>query len=734
MPLLPLGVSLASGLAALLLLFLLHRSGLLKRPVSPTGMFYALIVLVGITIPMTMGMLQMAGDLLRYLFMKGITFISLANALYFAALAAVLFFILKGRFLSRLSTGKFLAVVLLCAFAAKMAYILLVRVDIPSGAMYLWKKAVDVASYGFEASFAKASQARVLPYFAPLLWIFGLSLWVIKIANVVTSLVCSLISFELSRRWFGERVGRSVLITTLLVPETFAGSVITTHDIPGALYFLVSLLLLDRLVVSLEKLRWRSCVLLAVLLGISVTLMDIQRDLLPFWVIAIILCIITATAGGNISISLRRNAPSRVVTQTAILVALLLLPSLFVSAAVKSLPQMKHLIKASKESTDASLAARWLIGNGNSWATGSYHNALEYYTAYRPLGNSEVIPLALHTMISDTYYNPADRLLSYFTRAKHLYSLGSQLGRYFQADDSLQDNAVSVKRIKTLFKIHNTLFVLFFESAFVICFILFFSRQWRLPFAAQQALLSLSFLSALLLLFGEYQPRYMYPLWYVAPIFFFSTLDHIINPENQNQIKSELKASVIIIIRGFLIITATLCLSFSLFYVLAGASDRKYLDFSEWSDFRSSRASGESPSFLSGIQPPSLNQRRFRLLLQLPQSPLKGDRVSVEHSYETEDALPRTFEVYVHSPHYENPGLSQEEYRVSIFINGTEAHSFILSGEKSARPVRVKHIFPKDHKNLIKFILEAVRDDTSQRPREATTVIFDFPRLMREKG
>jgi hypothetical protein len=337
-------------------------------------------------------------------------------------------------------------------------------------------------------------------------------------------------------------------------------------------------------------------------------------------------------------------------------------------------------------------------------------------------------------MLSDTYYNPADRLLNYFSRAEHLYSLGSQLGRYYQTDDSLQDNASRIRHIKAFLKIHNTFFVFFFESAFVICFILFFSRQRGLPFAAQQALLTLASLSVLLILFGEYQPRYLYPLWYIAPIFFFSSLDQILNPEKQSQLKSDLKASGILIFRGSLIIAASLCLSFSLFYVLAGASDKKYLDFSGWSDFRSRCVSGDDPSFLSGLQPPSLNQRRFRLLLQLPHSPLRGDRVSAGHSYEIADALPRTFEVYVHSPYYENPGGTQEEFRVSIFVNGREEYGFFLTDDKSARPVRLKHLHPKDHKILLEFVLEAVRNDTSQRPQEATTVIFDFPRLMKEKA
>jgi hypothetical protein len=559
---------------------------------------------------------------------------------------------------------------------------------------------------------------------------FGKSVLVVKAANVIALLGCSLISFDLSRRWFGERVGRGMLVVTLMVPETIYSVVIMTHDIPGTLYLLISLWILDRMLQRFREKQWLSFILLSLLLGISVTLMDVQRNILTFWLLAMILFLIFLISGKNdFQNQLGKGNLCRFKRFGMLFLLLIVLP-LFLQFSIFSVPKLKNWMPDSEE--QARRTSNWLYGYANSWSSGKWGEASREWRLYQEVGSKQRKSIALTKILSDIYYNPIDKGLNYFLKAGNLYSLGSKVNRYYDNDRLLSTTVLKGMRVKQFLKIHNIVFVLFFECAFIVSSIILLAKR-VIPVRMWQALLVLACMSILLLLFGEIQPRYMFPLWFIAPMISLALLDMWLHSARSEQWKTALNEVVVFIARGFLVIAAAFCLSYSVFYVLSHFSDRRYLDMSAWTGFHSG-SGPEDPDFFKKIQPESSGQRRFRLALQYAHIPSAGEKVAVEHSYLVRDMHPRTFSVYVHSP-YCDPDKKCEggAFYASVLVNGKEAVRVPVDGVGNARLIEANHILPDNGKIQIELAVEAGRSLSSQSWQEVPLVYFEYAQMYREE-
>lgn len=685
--------------------------------------------MIGLIVPMTVGMLQMLTSLFHILHKEN-TWLAVLSPLYIVGLGTAVFLIVKQRLWSHVSTRKYLLITLILGFTVKLIYSMLVDVEIPEGARYLWSKSLEVAQYGFGAHLSEHQDMRVLPFYAPLLWMFGKSVFVVKVGNILALLVCSLISFDLSRSWFGERVGRGVLIATLMVPETIYSTVITTHDIPGTLYLLISLWILDRMLHRFGGKNWLSCIFLSLLLGISVTLMDVQRNILFFWLLAMVLFLFFFISDTNIWNELEKGVLYRFKRFGMLFLLLIMLP-LLLQLSIFSMTKIKNFMPDSK--AESQWTSNWLLGYANSWSSGRYRDASQEWMLYQEVSSKQRSSIALTTILSDIYYNPIDKGLNYLFKARRLYSLGTQVNRYYENDRLLSTSALKGKSIGQFLTTINDVFVLFFECAFVVSSIILLAKG-MIPVRMWQALLVLACMSILLLLLGENQPRYMYPLWFIAPIISLAHLDMWLHSAHSVQRKTTLNEVVVFIARGFLVIAAAFCLSYSVFYVLSHFSDRLYLDMSAWTDFHSEFGPGNQ-DFFRKIQPGSSGQRRFRLALQFAHIPSAGERVTVEHSYVVRDMHPRTFRVYVHSP-YCGPDRKCEEgaFYVSVLVNGKEAGTVPVDRVRNARLIEVNHILPDNGRIQIELAVKASLSISSQSWQEFPPVYFEYAQMYKEEG
>ena len=68
------------------------------------------------------------------------------------------------------------------------------------------------------------------------------------------------------------------------------------------------------------------------------------------------------------------------------------------------------------------------------------------------------------------------------------------------------------------------LFISLFTGIAALLILYAFHLTKRINPRALPSLLTLSFLSGALLILGESQPRYMYPIWFIAPMFMVAQL------------------------------------------------------------------------------------------------------------------------------------------------------------------------------------------------------------------
>jgi len=725
-------ISLFTGIAALLILYAFH----LKRPMRYTfeNLIYALIgwlILLGLTMPMFRGMSGLASHFIDNLTSRRSFFITSINTLYIILICVLFVLIARKSVFKGMSTKAFIFLAIFVGLCFKLAYVLLMDVKLVSDFESMWKIVTETITAGWPDKITQVHQERVLLFFVPLARLFGNSPLVYKIGNIVVLMLSSLLSFSLARRWFGENVARASLFLILLVPETSFNLCIPTHDIPGAFLFLCSLWLLDTLLLSIDKKSWITCLITGLFLGISVEFLEIQRSTsLVFWLAVLMFIAYRASQTRGISL---RDTPKKIPlfsNKRAYLILLFVFFSFLASKGVYVLLESNGLILSDKVKFEASIFD--FLKGSDSWGTGTYFYQWENYHSYTKDGSTYNSSIAVDKILSDTYYNSFDRISNYLMRAERLYALGSQAYFYYRSSIQLPSSRLKGKKIADFLTNHNMVFVLFFEMAFILSSIIMLITN-RINPRAFPSLLTLSFLSGALLILGENQPRYMYPIWFIAPMLMAAQLGA--RPGLQTkQTQSRIKDNIFVFIRSALIFIAIACFLFSAIHLFAHFSERRYLDMTEWTRPRINYRVEKAKKYFRKIQSIYKGQRHFRLTLGHARVPEKGDRVSASHTYQVNDDAPRKFRVAVY-PLYDAPDLrnAAETFSVLILINDRVAERFPLRTTKYARWFQIENIIPKNQKVKIEFVIEANLDAPDDLWRKLSFANFEFAQLMKEK-
>jgi len=731
-PALPMFISLFTGIAALLILYAFH----LKRPLPWTfeNLIYASmgwLILLGLTIPMFRGMLWFAPRFIDHLTSRRTFFITSINTLCVILIYVLFILIARKSVFKGMSTKTFVFLAVFVGLCLKLAYVYLMDVKLVSDFESMWKIVTETIATGWPERITSVHRERVLLFYVPLARLFGNSPLVYKIGNVVLLMLSSLLSFSLARRWFGENVARASLFLILLVPETFFSSCIPTHDIPGAFLFLCSLWMLDTLFLSVDKKSWISCLVTGLFLGISVEFLEIQRSTsLVFWSGVLIFIAYRASQAQEIS---QKDRPEKVplfLSKRASLILLFVGFSFLASKGVHFLMESNGLI-LSDEAKSKDLIFD-VLRSSDSWDRGTYSYQWKNYSPYLKEGNTYNSSIAFNKILSDIYYNSFDRVSNFFMRAKELYKLGSQAYFYYGLSLQLPSSRLKGEKIADFLTIHNMAFVLFFETAFILSSVLMLITN-RINPRTLPSLLTLSLLSGALLIFKESQPRYLYPIWFIAPMLIAAQVGA--RPGLQtNQGQRRIKENIFILIKGALIFLAIACFLFSAVHIFAHLSERRYLDMAEWAPPRANYRVENAKKYFRKIQSKYEGQRHLRLTLGNARVPEEGDRVSASHAYQVNDDAPRKFRVAVYPP-YRAPRLSHaaETFSVLILINGRVAERFPLRTTKYARWFEIENIIPENRKIKIEFVVETNLDALDDSWQKLSLANFEFAQLMKQK-
>lgn len=418
----------------------------------------------------------------------------------------------------RFGDRAFVLLAVAVAVLAKLAYVWAVQAEAVSDFIGMWRVASALADKGLEVTrnslkaFSWPHFERVLPFLFPVRAAFGPSPEAYSIPNVLLGAATSLLTWRLARRWFGRTAGRVALVLSLVAVETVLIAEIPTHEVPGAFYTLVALTLFQIAWALHAEGRDRAALAAGAAFGLSLLVLDFQRStggvmLLATTLLALGIAVVGESPPRDGQTEERKDR--RRLWRGVLLALLPLLVFKISDAAVRQAglrtpPEVREkgggmgLISATDSGSDGSYLYFW-----NNYATRYNSPGVSWYR------------LALVRLASDTHYNPGARVTLYLRKAKTLFPLGTQTYFYLPNATLFGEKMDPLSaRILTA----SLVFTVLFLAALLVAL----ARIWDIPDLPLGSLAPLFFLatfSAILLLLAEVQPRYLYPIWYIGPIY-----------------------------------------------------------------------------------------------------------------------------------------------------------------------------------------------------------------------
>lgn len=414
------------------------------------------------------------------------------------ATAVGLMFVAVVRRVTPFNPTGFLACSLTAAAVLYYAYISSIDVVWISDFKGMWQAAVDMVSSG-NYTVQTIHDERVLPILVPTILLFGADPAVVPIVNLVLLLAIQLAGYDLARRIAGHRAAQGFVVLWIGAMEPIFALPLTNHDIWG-LFFLVLFLwglriTFDRLAAGKTSTSRNKGILAGCVLGLAVvlTLLDMQRELTPIVILGFALGALLLLLKGGTAVRLR----SAVLLATA---AFLLYGG--ITAGLKHSGYMLT-------SQQGSYLADIRVGAyGSSLSTGRYGQGQVLYKAFITQLDGE----ARHDLVnaiplSDLVLQPAARIGNVVHRAQGQALLGSQTFFYQSQAKTKSDWLLPLTRA------YNVCYSVVLAALSLWLILPLLRRLDSLDGLIQMSLLSA--LVGLLLLVGESQPRYIFPLWFI---------------------------------------------------------------------------------------------------------------------------------------------------------------------------------------------------------------------------
>lgn len=430
---------------------------------------------------------------------------------------------------------RFLAVVATLFLAVKLLYVHFVQTPAVSDFAGMWAQADAVANRGLAAAadsdfFAvKIHLQRALPYLIPLRLLFGPESSSYAISNAFVTVITGLMTYLLTRQWYGPRAARCAFVITQLAPEPLWAAEIPSHDIPAALFTLVTLVLFILLHRALVSRKHLGALVLSGVIGLALLVVDLQRST---GLVVLVSCggvtLLALTLARDTHLS-REPSSSRVRRVRWLLrpVLVLVIPLLIYSSS-KSLLESHGLTLGQELAQPQAMTS--IAAATDSWGDGSHRYFQQEWVPYYFHSPIPWRDFLTRKILTDIYHTPTSNLSLFVRKAQRLYELGSQLEFYLDRATlaGREVGSLAVYRARSA----NALFTMLFLAAFVAGGALAWKDDRRLM--PMMPMIYLATLSGALLLIGEVQPRYMFQIWFIGPIYIGHLLREkatITNPE-----------------------------------------------------------------------------------------------------------------------------------------------------------------------------------------------------------
>ena len=385
------------------------------------------------------------------------------------------------------------------AFVFRIVYVLLANEPAISDFRDMWSFALRFTAADGAESPRRIEELRSLPYLVPLAWVSRSAL-VYQIGNCLALAVTSLLAFLLARRHLGSAAAAFGVAIAAVAPETFLAAEIPTHDISGTLFLLAALTVLDRLDHHETGLRRDLGWLIGMTfsLGVLLFLLDLQRGLAPFFMVAAGLAALFPRGDRSLS-RLGRRVLLMVVLPAATMTLLFRVLDRGLDFSSGELRERHRWI--------------WMAGYASSGVSGTFAEMNRWWSTIAELTTPEIRAFAVAHTISDFADQPLARVPNYIHRASSLHLLGSQLELYLPESGAGSRTGSLVSRmtryIASPLTVGTRLFLLASALVGLLLLIRRADRRWEVP------LLILAVVVAALSLLGERQPRYLFSYWFL---------------------------------------------------------------------------------------------------------------------------------------------------------------------------------------------------------------------------
>jgi len=682
-----------------------------------------LIIILGLLFPVFAGVSYKVAFLTEFFNAHKISLSIILSVLgYLVFVFATSIIIVRNQGLMNLTNFQYIFIVLLLGFSIRYVYAILVNYDPTVGMQYLWFRGVKIAEVWegireYKSYMWNVLSGRALVYTAPVIYFFGKSYMYMKVANIMMVLVSSLICYDLTREWFGEKVGRCAFFLSVFLPETIWPVVRPYIEIPVILYLLISFWFLNKILVKSKEERYPSTLIYSVLLGCSLAAIELGKSLLIFWILGLIIfwvirLISLYPNNINMLLQLIKQHSFRIFITLVIplLIAKLILLSPFISkwAGSTSVKQNKIIL--------------WALGNGTSWATGNQKDAKEYYFLYKQERFRSLLQIVVSLEVSDFFYNPVEKVSNYFVKAgKRFFSAGG-IFKYFNKKGLLPETKLNINQFRKVINLLNRTVALVLEIVFIVSLISVIGKG-KMPQGLVFVLLFFAIYSFLLCFLGEVRPRYSLPMQYVFVAFFPLLFSEIGSKGFTKSLKRgfgfTIKSTLFIICFSGFVISSISCYAYY--------SDNKFLDLTEWKDISyNNKKNDDYNKLIRKIQPERHSQRHFRIVLQHKNNAVTGEKVAVSHVYDTRNSSKKRLSLYVHSW----CETLYSPFKFQVIVNGVKRWDDFIECKKAV-PVNISNINPAKNKIMLKFASE-LTEDMSEINEEDARINIEFVSLKAE--
>ena len=697
-----------------------------SRPIGKpamAGLFGLLIlcILLGTILPAFSPMMDMFTETLLH---TGIGPYLLLCVTSFWIVVLVLNYLFNFFTLTKSRTIIISASLLLLSFAARLIYVFHFDQAYYNDFRAYWTIASNMVTNGF-IPVNNIHIQRALAFYYPLIYLFGDSDIVFKIANVVLITLTTAITAYISGKWISFSSAITAILIISIIPETYNASLIPSHDITGSFYLMLCFLCVFRILNLIAYRKYLQSLLTSFILSLLIILMELQRGLIQLFVIASIFSMLLYSLP-----IVNHNYIKSIKYGRFLLYSLLFI----VILPYFSYDLFYHGFKGRlicERDTDRQII-RW-----NTLNDGTYNSQIRILegrlVSALPDDPTDRSTFSKSLFLSDLYYDPLQRIPNFFLRSERLLTLGSQL--YFYLSRLRNTDNLQIANIRNNAKMVNSAFYSLFLFMIIISviFMLLFMTD-----ISPVMILFIVFMSGgvfALSVIGENQPRYLFMGYYLWPVFIGGALSKFFqNPKipelirNRYAVCPRLSRYAILTIPVFCLFAVCL---YSLFKWDFQNSSLKLLNLSHFSNITCSPGTPEEVC-TKGRLPfeNSTSQRDWSLLkLGFPTKPKPTDSVRVEHTFPVHSQSKHALGLFVQHPNISGRNLSKM-CRFEIVISANNQRKvFKYLSSREIQYILLDNITPINNSVNISIELGCLACSAGANCRKASLTHFQFARL-----